>query len=222
VAVFAYWFVHGSADWLYEFAGLGAPAFAMLGLACALAPRRVTAPPAPPQSPGPEPRAGGGRGARLAVIAGVVIAALAAVVALGAPWLSARYTDRAVHGWPQDPRGAFDDLDRAADLNPLNDRPLLAGGTIALRLGDLSRAKCDFRRALDRKPKGAYAALQLGAIASAQGQRERAERLLALAADLNPRDPATKAALRAVRAGHTVSIAKLEQVLVRRPRELGR
>ena len=36
---FAYWVVHGSFDWFWEFAGLGAPAFALLGLACALAPR---------------------------------------------------------------------------------------------------------------------------------------------------------------------------------------
>ncbi len=39
LAGFAYWAVHGSFDWFWEFAGLGAPAFALLGLACALAPR---------------------------------------------------------------------------------------------------------------------------------------------------------------------------------------
>ncbi|MCW3017885.1 MAG: hypothetical protein JWN10_193, partial [Solirubrobacterales bacterium] len=40
LAGFGYWAVHGSVDWFWEFAGLGAPAFAMLGLACALAPAR--------------------------------------------------------------------------------------------------------------------------------------------------------------------------------------
>ncbi len=39
LAGFAYWAVHGSFDWFWEFAGLGAPAFALLGLGCALAPR---------------------------------------------------------------------------------------------------------------------------------------------------------------------------------------
>jgi hypothetical protein len=34
---FAYWLIHGSVDWFWEIAGLGAPAFALLGLACALA-----------------------------------------------------------------------------------------------------------------------------------------------------------------------------------------
>ncbi|MGC2373812.1 MAG: O-antigen ligase family protein, partial [Solirubrobacteraceae bacterium] len=48
---FAYWAVHGSVDWFWEFAGLGAPAFALLGIACALAPR------------GPDaPASGGGKG----------------------------------------------------------------------------------------------------------------------------------------------------------------
>ena len=36
---FAYWLIHGSVDWFWEIAGLGAPAIALLGLACALAPR---------------------------------------------------------------------------------------------------------------------------------------------------------------------------------------
>jgi len=44
VAGFGYWAIHGSVDWFWEFAGLGAPAFAMLGLACALAPRGESAP----------------------------------------------------------------------------------------------------------------------------------------------------------------------------------
>src|ERR1035441_8019617 len=33
LAGFGYWVVHGSFDWFWEFAGLGAPAFAMLGIA---------------------------------------------------------------------------------------------------------------------------------------------------------------------------------------------
>ena len=48
VAGFAYWVVHGSFDWFWEFAGLGAPAFALLGLACALAPRSAVAEDAAP------------------------------------------------------------------------------------------------------------------------------------------------------------------------------
>jgi len=37
LAGFLYWLLHGSVDWFWEIAGLGAPAFALLGLACSLA-----------------------------------------------------------------------------------------------------------------------------------------------------------------------------------------
>ncbi|HEX7609847.1 MAG TPA: O-antigen ligase family protein, partial [Solirubrobacteraceae bacterium] len=55
LAGFAYWAVHGSFDWFWEFAGLGAPAFAMLGLACALSSPLPAAgpPPAAAAAPGP-------------------------------------------------------------------------------------------------------------------------------------------------------------------------
>jgi hypothetical protein len=58
---FAYWAVHGSVDWFWEFAGLGASAFALLGIACALAPRSsaALAPtdiPVPQTSPAPAVR----------------------------------------------------------------------------------------------------------------------------------------------------------------------
>ncbi len=63
---FAYWLVHGSFDWFFEFAGLGAPAFALLGLACALAPARsvsalglLRGESGAPRRDTPPPRAGG-------------------------------------------------------------------------------------------------------------------------------------------------------------------
>ena len=53
---FGYWAVHGSFDWFWEFAGLGAPAFALLGLACALAPRAAPRRPDPRTVLKPLPR----------------------------------------------------------------------------------------------------------------------------------------------------------------------
>ncbi len=41
LAGFAYWAVHGSLDWFWEFAGLGSCAFALLGIACSLTGSRV-------------------------------------------------------------------------------------------------------------------------------------------------------------------------------------
>lgn len=56
LAGFGYWTVHGSFDWFWEFAGLGASAFALLGLACSLT--SVPAPisiPASTPTPTPDP-----------------------------------------------------------------------------------------------------------------------------------------------------------------------
>ncbi len=69
-------------------------------------------------------------------------------------------------------------LEEAAKLNPLSDRPYLVEGSIALRFGDLARAKNAFSQALGRVPDDAYAALELGAIASQSGERARALALL--------------------------------------------
>ena len=87
LAGFAYWVVHGSFDWFWEFAGLGAPAFALLGLACALAPARaaLAAPRDPPAVPrAPRRAAGGPAPARL--VAGrwrwLLLALLAAAASL--------------------------------------------------------------------------------------------------------------------------------------------
>ncbi len=196
---FAYWAVHGSADWFWEFAGLGAPAFALLGLACALAPRA-----GPPHRPPPA-----GRRVRFA-LAGAPLAGLLAA-SLAAPWLAERNVRAAARGWATDPGAAFRHLDRARSLDPLSDRPDLIAGSIALRLDRLDRARAAFASALERSPHGAYAALELGAIASARGDRAGAVRLLRRARDLNPRDPITADALARASAGERIDIAVLNQ-----------
>ncbi|MGA2164234.1 MAG: O-antigen ligase family protein, partial [Solirubrobacteraceae bacterium] len=148
VAGFAYWVVHGSFDWLWEFAGLGAPAFALLGLACALAPRmRKQAAPRgkPPRWP-------------LALAVGVV--AVAAIVSLTAPWLSSLELESAAHVWVRSPAQAYARLDHAARLNPLSDEPYVVAGSIALRLGEYARADREFALALERTPGDAYATLE--------------------------------------------------------------
>src|SRR5256714_14786629 len=77
LAGFAYWAVHGSVDWVLEFAGVGGPAVALLGIACAPDPARA------PGDPGRKwPRA-----RRLALIGAAVVAALAGAASLTLPWL---------------------------------------------------------------------------------------------------------------------------------------
>jgi O-antigen ligase len=238
VAGFAYWVAHGSFDWFWEFAGLGAPAFALLGLACALAPRAPTVKDAAPAAdPGTlssfsdpnqsiaaeaQPAAGSSaqaapRGRRrhwpLAVALGV--AALAAIVSFAAPWLSSLEVESAAHVWVRSPPQAYARLDHAAQLNPLSDEPYVVAGSIALRLGEYARADREFALALGRTPGEAYATLERGGIASASGDRREALVLLERAVRLAPRDPLARAALATVRGGYRVDIGELNLSILR-------
>ncbi len=239
LAGFAYWAVHGSFDWFWEFAGLGASAFALLGVACSLAP-----------IPDLAPVTGRSRGARtddahartdrtddahartdrtddaharskrrrpigrLCLIALTSVLALAAAGSLVAPWLSERQIQSAASIWPKAPLVAYDRLNDAASLNPLSDEAYLVAGSIASRFGDLARAEHDFSLALGRVPGDAYATLELGAIASEAGDRARALALLERAVRLNPRDPLTREALRTVRSDKRVSVDALNRSIL--------
>ena len=211
LAGFVYWVVHGSFDWFWEFAGLGAPAFAMLGLACALTPRRGVPEAAPAPSWGS--RMHGLNVRRLGILAGA-IAALGAAASLAAPWLSQLQVQSAARIWPKAPAAAYARLNDAARLNPLSDESYLVAGGIALRFGDLQRADREFALALERTPGEAYATLERGAIASARGDRRGALALLERAAFLNPRDPLAREALRQVRGGGRVDIEELNRSIL--------
>jgi O-Antigen ligase len=242
---FAYWAVHGSFDWFWEFAGLGAPAFALLGLACALAP-------APSQrssgsssaGAGAEDASGSDRSAevepgeprrskrsehsgldrwlprRRALGLAVGAAGLLAAASLAAPWLSQLQVESAARIWTRAPRAAYARLDEAAWLNPLSDEAYVLAGTIATRYGDLARADHEFSLALTRMPGDAYATLERGAIASTRGERKAALGLLEQAARLNPRDPLTRHALLLVREGRRVSVEALNRSILLKARQL--
>jgi tetratricopeptide (TPR) repeat protein len=196
---FAYWLVHGMTDWFWEWAGLGAPAFALLGLACALAPRRAEEAGAAAALARP----------RTVVLSGAVL--LAGAVAIAGPWLAERDMERAGAVFAARPFESYSRLDRAADLDPFSDRPALLAGSIALRYGDLGRARTAFSAARHRNPRGQYATLELGAIASVQGRRAEAGRLLTRAVALAPRDATAREALGVVRAGGIVDLSALNR-----------
>ncbi|MBA3327494.1 MAG: O-antigen ligase family protein [Solirubrobacterales bacterium] len=221
------WAVQGSADWFWEFPALGGAAFALLGVACGLAPHRsrpaeardapaeardapAEARDAPAEArDAPAEARGAPRGLRLAVlgVAGVVL--VAALASLVLPWTSAIEVQRASKVWPADAPAAFGQLELAADLNPLSSQPALYEGTIALRLNRLDRARTAFTEALERDSREAYATLALGVIASQQGDRRRALAFLRRAAVLNRQDAVTLGALDRVRAGERIEIPAL-------------
>jgi hypothetical protein len=240
LAGFAYWVVHGSFDWFWEYAGLGAPAFALLGLACALAPRRAVERSAGvgetaeaievaeagsaamgDASSQAEPRLrsersgmGGAGMRRVALLAGGALLALAAAASLIAPWLSQLEIESAARVWAGAPAAAYARLNDAARLNPLSDEPYVVAGNIALRYDDLPRAEHEFELALQRTPNDAYATLELGAIASAKGERARALALLNRAVRLSPRDQLTREILEVVRRGERVDIKELNRSIL--------
>ena len=225
---FAYWAVHGSVDWFWEFAGLGSSAFALMGLACALAPRTPAA---------ADPRAGAGGVGRVAAASSAygrwrsaglrrltigvgLCAATLAALSLTAPWLSQLEIESAARVWPHAPQTAYARLNDAASLNPLSDEPYLVAGSIALRFGDLARADHEFALALERSPGDAYATLERGAIASTEGNRRRALVLLERAARLNPRDPLTRQALQLAREGKRVNVDELNRSILLNAQQL--
>jgi len=201
LTVFAYWLVHGSVDWFWEIPALGVGAFAMLGVAAALAPRpRMDGAPAP--------------SLRVWALAAGGLCVLLAGVVLGLGWLAERRVQRAFDVWRTDPAAARAELDAAADLNPYSSRPALVAGSIAIERGELSRARREFRAALERNPRQHYAVLELGAIASQLGERRTALARLRQAARLSPRDRITADTLRAVRRGERVDTRELgERIL---------
>ncbi|HTA36990.1 MAG TPA: O-antigen ligase family protein [Solirubrobacteraceae bacterium] len=231
LAAFGYWTVHGSFDWFWEFAGLGAPAFALLGLACSLAPARareaghqVERASADGHDVEVAERAGRVRARRTvpraALLAAAAVLALGAVYSLGAPWLAQLQLQEAAKIWPQAPRKAYSRLHDAANLNPLSDEPYLLAGTIALRFGDLARADHEFALALKRTPGDAYATLERGAIASSRGERQTALSLLARTVSLTPREPLAREALEVVRDGRRLNVAELNRAILLKAQQL--
>ncbi len=239
LAGFGYWAVHGSFDWFWEFAGLGAPAFALLGIACALAPSRarstvrfpsVAAGSAQPSADIPHAgvaddshaaavRTGSALRRRLAIAAAGALA-LAAAASLAAPWLSQLELQSAARIWTTAPQTAYARLREAARLNPLSDQADVLAGSIALRYGELGLADHEFSLALARTPGDAYATLERGAIASASGRRAAALALLERAVRLSPREPLAWQALALVRSGARISIQELDRAILLKAQQL--
>lgn len=199
VMMFAYFILHGSLDWLWEFPALGGAAFAALGIAAT-----VDRPPSALAYRLPRPAI---------VVMGVLGAILA--VSLTLPWLAERDLRQARRIAGHNPAGAVHRLERAAGLNPLSPIPLTTAAVIEVGRGRVGAGERLYERALRRDPGDPFAYLQLGAIASAANRPARARALVARARRLFPRDVVTIAAQRRLRRGLPVTPARLDRLILR-------
>jgi O-antigen ligase len=210
VVAFAYWALHGSVDWFWEFPGLAGPAVAWLGLAAAL---DRPAPPPRPERPAEWTRE------RMTAAALYTLIVVLAVTSLTLPWLAAREVERAADAWEQSPEDAYAILDRARLLNPLSARPDLVAGAIAMRADDFERAERSFERALGRHADNWYAELELAVIASLDGRREEALARLDRAEDLNPREETVGIVREGVETGEPVDPHVIDRIFLQRVEE---
>jgi hypothetical protein len=166
----AYWFVHASVDWFWSYPVITLMMAYAIGAAGAPAIRRSAAT----------------NRSRLRV--GLI--GVAAVLALSMLpfFFSARYADSGVRIGTSDPGEAYAALHRAADLNPLSNRPLTAEAVIAESTGDRARALSALREAESRVPDD-WLPYYMQASVLATKDPAGAARALERARALNPLDP---------------------------------
>ena len=201
-AAFVAFFLHSQVDWLWNFPGLGVIAFAMLGLAA-----RV-------EDTGDDVPAPAWR-LRLPARVALSVLVLAAAVSLASSGIAARYTAAAYDDYRTDPHTALARLDRAADLNPLSDEPLVAKGVIEQRLGRPRLAIAPLRSAIERRPGNWFSHLELGLAQSELGRSRQAVASLEEAGRLNPRQPLVHETLMKARKGEQINAVAVERELYR-------
>jgi len=189
--------VQGSVDWIGAFPVVTAPALALAGGAAAL-------------RAGGEAHAEGGR--RAVPIATIAVLCIAAVLAL--PLLAAaRLADRGFSNWRANPARAIDDLERAAELDPLSATPDVRLGVVAVELERPVLARHAFESALERDSSAWYPEFQLGLLA-APHSRPTALRRLRVARERNPREAEARRALRAVLHGGSLNPKRAQRLVL--------
>lgn len=165
----AYWLVHTSVDWFWPYPAITAPVMALLGSAAA-----------------PVTRVVGRRSTRpwrWWAIGALVVLALSTI----APYLSDLYINKSREELSSDPQVAIADLNRAHDLNPLDNFPLLRKGFIQSVTGDSQGALASYREAADLRPED-YASHYLIAQLEATRNPGLAQNEIRVALELNPLD----------------------------------
>jgi hypothetical protein len=209
VSVFAYWWIHGSVDWFWEFPALSAPAVALLAVA-----GRVSPAPLRSSRPSSVSRPWVRRGLALTASFGGLFLAASMIL----PWLAAHDVAVASGNWRADPTAAFDRLDRARRLNFLSDRPDLSAGAIATRTGRWDVARRSFEGAISRNDENWYPYLELAVLDALQGRKSAAVRELDRVRELNPLEPTTDLILRRMGSGRPLRFDELDQIFLARVR----
>jgi O-antigen ligase len=212
LAAFVYWLVHGSVDWFWEVPALGGAAFALLGLAAGLAPRRPALRPVRRSRPVVSGRP---------LVAAALVGALVLGTSLVRPWFAERYVNQALVLWRVDSEEAFEKLDRSRSLNPLSATPDIAAGSIALQLDREEEAESRFRSAVEREPGDSHSHLRLGAILFNAGHRPEGLEHLREALRLDRRDEIIRRALKRARRGGEIDIKAMNEAIANRYREIG-
>jgi hypothetical protein len=210
---FAYFVIHGSIDWLWEYPALGAPALALLGLATTVGTVPEPALARTGAATGADTDAASSRPRRIAIGAVGTVAVLAIMASMVFPWLSERQVESARALASTDPAAALKKLEDAASLNPLATLPDEIAGVILGETGHAAEAEAKFHEVLAREPEDPFAFLQLGVLASSQGHHKRAEALLGRARELNPRDKATAIAQNRLRGGEQLQPALVNALI---------
>jgi tetratricopeptide (TPR) repeat protein len=165
-----YWLAHASVDWIWTFPAASLPFFLLLGAAAA-----------------------GGERPRILSTA-VVPAGLALAAAVGLlfapPWLSSRYTARALE---QTSAEAAPELRWARRLDPLSIHPLVAEAELA---PIPERAIAPLQEAVEREPRSLGPRYLLGLAYLDVGRRAAARRELRKAFKIAPRSYFVREALR--------------------------
>ncbi len=139
LAMSAYWLVHSSVDWFFDYAAITLPAMFALGVAA---------------GPGLRERADEVVGEVPVWSRRTAGAALVLVAVTMVPlFFSARYTNHALRTSASDLSGAYRDLDRASDLNPWSSQPLAAKASVAEAAGDEPTALRAINDAIQRTPE---------------------------------------------------------------------
>jgi tetratricopeptide (TPR) repeat protein len=165
----AYWLVHASGDWTWTFPAVGLASFLLLGTGAADGEARLMA-------------------SRAALPAGLALAA-SALLLFTPPWLSSRYTARALAHTPSE---AVDDLRWARRLDPLSVAPLVAEATLA---PSPPQAISPLEDAVEREPRSLGPRYLLGLAYLEAGRRAEARRELRQALELAPRSLAVRETL---------------------------